>query len=506
MKKGIAVLWVLSGLALWAQAPPPAPPDQAPPAPALSPDQLDDLVAPIALYPDPLLSQVLAASTYPLEVVEAQQWLQQNGNLHGAQLVDAARQQNWDPSVQALVAFPDVLTLLNRDIRWTTDLGNAFLSQQQDVMAAVQRMRARAEQRGRLQSTAQQTVTTQTEGGESAIVIEPTNPQYMYVPQYNPEYVWGPPVMGYYPPLWYPSMDYGFGFYPGIYIGGFFPGWGGWGWGGGFGWGWGCGWFGGGGLYMNSFFFNHYGFHGYYGGGFRGGAFAGGGRVGWQHDPFHRAGVPYANHAVGARFNNSRFAAGRMSAGAAFSGGRSFGGRANGGSAFNGSRSSAGGGGRGFNGGAPAGGAATRGFAPSNRGGMNPGYSRNYSGQGFNRGAAPNASRSYAGPAPNRGFAAPNRGAAPNYNRGYSGPAYNRGFAAPNRGAAPNFSRGYSAPSGGGNRSFSSGGSRSFGGGGFASRPSGGGGHAFTGGGGGFHGGGGGGFHGGGGGGGHRGR
>ena len=107
----------------------------------LSPAQLENIVAPIALYPDPLLGQVLAASTYPLEVVQAQQWMQQNGNLHGQQLMNAARQQNWDPSVQALVAFPDVMTSLTRDVQWTTDLGNAFLAQQNDVMAAVQRMR-----------------------------------------------------------------------------------------------------------------------------------------------------------------------------------------------------------------------------------------------------------------------------------------------------------------------------------------------------------------------------
>ncbi|MDE3186089.1 MAG: DUF3300 domain-containing protein, partial [Acidobacteriota bacterium] len=139
----------------------------------MTPDQLDDLVAPIALYPDPLLGQVLAASTYPLEVVEAQQWLQQNGNLHGQDLINAARQQNWDPSVQALVAFPDVVTMLNRDVRWTTDLGNAFLAQQQDVMAAIQRMRVRAEQNGKLSSNQQQTVTTDQQNGQSAVVIEP---------------------------------------------------------------------------------------------------------------------------------------------------------------------------------------------------------------------------------------------------------------------------------------------------------------------------------------------
>src|SRR5215472_4567085 len=165
-------------------------PAQAPPQ-LLTADQLDTLVAPVALYPDPLLSQVLAASTYPLEVVEAEQWLQQNENLHGQQLMDAAKRRNWDPSVQALAAFPTALRLLNNDISWTTDLGNAFLAQQADVMAAIQRMRVRAQASGKLASTPQQVVTTQTQGGQSAVIIQPANPDVMYVPIYSPYYVWG---------------------------------------------------------------------------------------------------------------------------------------------------------------------------------------------------------------------------------------------------------------------------------------------------------------------------
>ena len=191
--------------------------------PLMPPQQLDDVVAPIALYPDPLLGQVLAASTYPLEVVEAQQWMQQNSNLRGQDLMNAARQQNWDPSVQALVVFPDALAMLSRDVQWTTALGNAFLAQQQDVMAAVQRMRVRAQANGRLNSNAQETVNTQTDNGQNAVVIEPANPDYVSVPQYNPEYVWGPPAWGYYPPLYYPPVSYGFGFGPGIYLGGILP-------------------------------------------------------------------------------------------------------------------------------------------------------------------------------------------------------------------------------------------------------------------------------------------
>src|SRR5580692_6169513 len=167
--------------------PPPVGVSQAPGTPApteerLSEPRLEDLVAPIALYPDNLLSQVLVASTYPLDVVEAQQWLQQNRNLTGQNLVDAAKQQNWDPSIQALVVFPDVMARLNSDIRWTTDLGNAFLAQQADVMNAVQRLRSEARTNGRLNSNSQQTVTTQSQDGQMAIDIQPANPQVVYVP------------------------------------------------------------------------------------------------------------------------------------------------------------------------------------------------------------------------------------------------------------------------------------------------------------------------------------
>src|SRR5271157_699195 len=280
---------------MMAQVQSPAPVSgQQPPVQAqmLAPAQLDDLVAPIALYPDPLLSQVLAASTYPLEVVEAQQWLQRNGNLKGQQLTEAARQQNWDASIQAMVAFPEVLTMLNQDVQWTTALGNAFLAQQSDVMAAVQRMRARAQSNGRLSTTPQQTVTSETQGGQTAIDIAPADPQVIYVPQYDPAYVWGPPAWGYYPPLYY--AGYGYGFYPGINIGLCFGGWGGWGWGG-WGWGWGPNWFGGS-LFVNFGFFNHYGFHhGYWGGGF-------GGRTAWQHDASHRLGVAYPNSRLANRY------------------------------------------------------------------------------------------------------------------------------------------------------------------------------------------------------------
>jgi hypothetical protein len=262
---------------------------QDPPAPAAAPadqqtlnaQQLESMVAPIALYPDSLLSQVLVASTYPLEVVEAQQWLDQNKTLTGTALMDAAKQQNWDPSVQALVAFPDVVKRLNSDIRWTTDLGNAFLAQQTDVMAAVQRLRARAKDSGKLTDTPQAKVVTEDQNGQAAIEIQPTDPQVVYVPTYNPAYFWGPPPPLYpWPGLYYPGIGFGWGWGPGIQLGFYFGGCCGWG-----GWGWGFGWFGGG-IYVNNGFFHRYGFHDFHGAGAYG-------HAAWAHDVAHRGGVPY---------------------------------------------------------------------------------------------------------------------------------------------------------------------------------------------------------------------
>src|SRR6266436_2710860 len=129
-------------------------------APLIPPDQLDSLVAPIALYPDPLLAQTLAASTYPLELIQLQQWLAKNPGLKDKALADAVGKQSWDPSIQAMAALPDVVKRLADDIQWTTDLGNAFLAQQNDVMDAVQRMRKKAQGTGTLKSNEQQKVET----------------------------------------------------------------------------------------------------------------------------------------------------------------------------------------------------------------------------------------------------------------------------------------------------------------------------------------------------------
>jgi Protein of unknown function (DUF3300) len=257
----------------------------------LAPEQLDSMVAPIALYPDSLLSQVLVASTYPLELVEAQQFLQQNSTLTGTALVDAAKQQNWDPSIQALVPFQDVIQRLTSDIRWTTDLGNAFLAQQADVMSAVQRMRARAKDSGKLTDTPQQKVVVEDQDGQSAIEIQPTDPQVVYVPVYDPGYFWGPPPPLYpWPGLYYPGIGVGWGWGPGIHLGFYFGGCCGWG-----GWGWGPGWFNHTVIVNNNFFhrYNYQEFHG--GGEFRGSAV-------WAHDAGHRGAVPYSNPGVAQRY------------------------------------------------------------------------------------------------------------------------------------------------------------------------------------------------------------
>ena len=267
------------------------------PAPAISENELANLVAPIALYPDALLSQVLVASTYPLEVVEAQQWLQQNGNLHNRKLIEAAQQENWDPSVQALVAFPDVVALLNRNIRWTTDLGNAFLAQQSDVMNAIQSLRAKARGNGQLVSTPQLSVNTNTQGDQSAIEIQPADPQTMYVPAYDPSVVWGAPAEGSYPALPYAGSGFGALFGTVANLAGFLPGFQGL-----LGlksWGWALSWLAHA-LFVNNSFFNDFGFHNFNGGS--------GESSLWVHNAQHRLGVPYGNSLVASRYAGGRTA------------------------------------------------------------------------------------------------------------------------------------------------------------------------------------------------------
>ena len=190
-------------------APSPTPDQPAPDQPALKPGELDGLVAPIALYPDPLLANVLMASTYPLEVVRAERWVNQNKNLKGDALKAAAEKQAWDPSVKALVAAPAVLQMMSERLDWTQKLGEAFLAQEQDVMDAVQRMRARAYDRKKLVTTKEQVVSVKEEQNRQVISIEPAVPDTLYVPYYEPQVVYGD-----WPYADYPAYPYYWG-YPG---------------------------------------------------------------------------------------------------------------------------------------------------------------------------------------------------------------------------------------------------------------------------------------------------
>jgi len=305
-----------------AQAPASSPQNQAAKIPT---EQLDSLVAPIALYPDPLLAQTLAASTYPLEIIQLQQWLQKNKNLKDKALADAAAKQPWDPSVQALAALPDVVKRLADDIQWTTDLGNAFLAQQSDVMDAVQRMRKKAQDKGNLKSTEQQKVETKVIENKSVIVVEQASPQVVYVPSYDPVVVYGPPIYPY-PPIYYPPYGYygaglAISFGVGVMMGAFWSG----------GWGWGCGWGGNNDITINRN--NNFNRNTNVGGGnrnnigtgnrpsnqpsrgtgnrastqpVRGGGDRGGGAGDrWQHSPEHRGGAPYKDRATADRFGGS---------------------------------------------------------------------------------------------------------------------------------------------------------------------------------------------------------
>jgi len=171
-------------------------------APAsFSRQELDQMLAPIALYPDSLLAQVLVAATYPIEVVQADRWVRQNPNLKGDQLNAALDGKNWDLSVKALAPFPQVLAMMSEKLDWTQKLGDAFLAQQGDVMDAIQKLRAKAKTQGNLKNTNEQTVVVQ----DQTIVIEPANPQVVYVPYYDTTVVYGP--------WWYPSYP-PFAYYP----------------------------------------------------------------------------------------------------------------------------------------------------------------------------------------------------------------------------------------------------------------------------------------------------
>lgn len=271
---------------------------QSPPSTqeTFSEGQIEQLVAPIALYPDPLLSQVLMASTYPLEVVEAARWSRDNPNTEGQGLQSAMQSQSWDPSVKALTAVPQTLEMMNDKLSWTQQLGDAFLAQQQDVLNAVQKLRAEAQAAGNLQSTPQQVVTTApppsgvvASGGPEPITIEPANPNVYYVPVYDPAAAYGtwdyPNYLPFYwsPPGFVASNIVSFG--AGVAVGAAI-------WGG-------CNW------WRNNVFinvnnyniFNHMNINA--------------ANISWMHNPAHRHGVPYPNAMLAERFGHGNEAAAR---------------------------------------------------------------------------------------------------------------------------------------------------------------------------------------------------
>ena len=265
---------------------------------------MEALVAPIALYPDSVLSQVLMASTYPLEVVYASRWVKANPNVKGDAAIKAVEKQTWDVSVKSLVAFPQVLEPMADKLEWTQKLGDAFLAQQKDVLDAVQRLRAKAQQSGNLKTTEQQKVTVEqapaaAEGQpqQTIVKIEPANPQVIYVPTYDPVVVYG--AWGYpaYPPYYWPPYPAYYGYYPG---GAFATGIA-----------WGIGFAAAGAIFGDC----------NWGGGdvnidvdratnidrnFDRSKVQGGGR--WQHDAGHRQGVAYRDNATREKFNRGNVA------------------------------------------------------------------------------------------------------------------------------------------------------------------------------------------------------
>jgi hypothetical protein len=217
----VLALPLITGFSVFAQQPA----QENPPAAPIPANQLQQLVAPIALYPDALVAQILAAATYPTQVVQADRWLQQHSQVQGDQLAASADQQSWDPSVKALTAFPSVLSNLDQNLSWTEALGNAYFNQQQDVLDAVQVMRHRATDAGNLRTTPQETVVSQ----GTTIIIQPAAPDRCYLPIYDPWIVYGAPLAiypGYLFDAWVGPPFISFG--PAIGIGFF----------GRFGWGW----------------------------------------------------------------------------------------------------------------------------------------------------------------------------------------------------------------------------------------------------------------------------
>ena len=253
-----------------------------PAASSFSKEQIEQLVAPIALYPDALVAQILMASTYPLEVVQAARWTKENPKVTGKALEDAMQKQPWDPSVKSLTATPQVLAMMNDKLDWMQKLGDAFLAQQKDMLDGVQRLRSKALAAGNLKSGKEQKVTTEQEGNTTIVKIEPANPQVVYVPVYNPTMVYGPWPYPAYPPYYYYPPAYAggvfFAFSVGIVIG---NAW------------WGGAHWGGGNVYINHNTYNNFNRTNISGGD-------------WQHKPEHRKGVEYRDQGSRDKFGGQR--------------------------------------------------------------------------------------------------------------------------------------------------------------------------------------------------------
>ena len=299
-------------LALILAAPLPAAAQSGEPAP-FNAEQLDQLAAPIALYPDPLVAQILMASTYPLEVVQAARFVKQDQGLSGAKLDEALKNQTWDDSVKSLVAFPQVLDMMDTKLDWTQKLGDAFLAQQKELMAAVQRLRARAQASGNLKSTPEQTVTVEPaaaapppaapaqpsqqvvvqQAPAQVITIQPTNPQVVYVPTYNPTVVYGAwpypayPPYAYYPPGYVAGAAM-FSFAAGVAVGAAL---------------WGnCNWHGGD-VNINANQYNNFTKNVNQTNVAQKRSEMQGNRQDWQHNPEHRQGAQYRDTATQQRYN-----------------------------------------------------------------------------------------------------------------------------------------------------------------------------------------------------------
>ena len=283
-----ALLCVALAIPATAQSPTQQRPQSSPaPAPSaetktFSQAELDQAVAPIALYPDALLAQVLVASTYPIEVVYADRWIAANPGLKGTALEDALQSQPWDPAVKSLTVLPQVLQMMSQKLDWTQKLGDAFLAQQKDVMAAVQALRAKAFAEGTLKDSKEQRVIVVTENNVTIIKIESADPEVVYVPTYDPSIVYGTWAYPAYPPYyWYPPGYYHPG---GAFLAGVIIGWAIWG---------NCDWGGGGGggrVYIDHRKYNNFNRTNI------------SGDNNWRHDVNHRGGVPYRDQRVAQQY------------------------------------------------------------------------------------------------------------------------------------------------------------------------------------------------------------